>query len=147
MLSHVRLSSVCLGVSVYSDDVKFRHRLSSAVVFVNTSGSRCRAAAARIRQRSEEMLPFADWLIQRWRLSEKISNFVSFNIYCSAQLNENVITFCFTVYVTSLHVVNKQKVRLLPEVVKPSTAVYDTVFECDLSCQKSCTCVEAVLRR
>jgi len=52
------------GMSVYSADVKFWHRLSSAVAFDNTSGSRCRAAADRIRQRSEEMLPYADWLIQ-----------------------------------------------------------------------------------
>ena len=52
---------------------------------------------------------------------------MSFNIYCSAQLNENVTTFCFTVYVAFLHVVNEQKVCLLPEAVKPSTAVYDTV--------------------
>jgi len=72
---------------------------------------------------------------------------VSFNIYHSAQLNENVTTFCFTVYVASLHVINEQKVCLLPEVLKPSTAVYDTVVECDLSCQKSRICAEAVLRR
>jgi len=71
---------------------------------------------------------------------------VSFNSYRSAQLNENVTTFCSTVYVASLHVVNEQKVRLLPEVVKPSTAVYDTVVGCDLSRQKSRTCAEAVLR-
>jgi len=45
-----------------------------------------------------------------------------------------------------LHVVNEQKVRLLSEVVKPSTAVYDTVVECDLSRQKSRTCAEAVPR-
>ena len=72
---------------------------------------------------------------------------MSFNIYCSAQLNENITTFCFTVYVASLHVINEQKVRLLPKVVKPSTAVYDTVVECDLSRQKSRICAEAVLRR
>jgi len=30
----------------------------------------------------------------------------------------------------SLHVVNQQKVCLLPEVFKPSMAVYDTVVEC-----------------
>jgi len=71
---------------------------------------------------------------------------VSFNIYRSAQLNDNVTTFCSTVYVASLHVVNEQKVRLLPEVVKPSTAVYDTVVECNLSRQKSHTCADAVLR-
>jgi len=41
------------------------------------------------------------------------------------------------VYVASLHAVNEQKVRLLPEVVKPSTAVY---VECDLSCQESYMC-------
>ena len=72
---------------------------------------------------------------------------MSFNIYRSAQLNENVTTFCFTVYVASLHVVNEQKVHLLSEVVKPSTAVYDTVVECDLTRQKSRTCAEAVPRR
>ena len=46
---------------------QFTHPMSNfgtAVAFDNTSGSRCRAAAARIRQRSEETLPFADWLIQ-----------------------------------------------------------------------------------
>jgi len=62
---------VLLGVSVYSADVKFWHRLSSAVAFDSTSGSRCRAAAARIRQRSEEMLPSADWLIQDGGLVRK----------------------------------------------------------------------------
>ena len=73
---------------------------------------------------------------------------MSFNIYRSAQLNENVTTFCFTLYVAFLHAVNEQKVRcLLPEVVKPSTAVYDTVVECDLSRQKSRTCAQAVPRR
>jgi len=51
------------------------------------------------------------------------------------------------VYVASLHVVNEQKVRLLPKVVKPSTVVYDTAVECDLSRQKSRTCAEAVPRR
>ena len=66
---------------------------------------------------------------------------MSFNIYRSAQLNENVTTFCFTVYV-----VNEQKVRLFPKVVKPFTAVYDTVVECNLSRQKSHTCADAVLR-
>jgi len=54
---------------------------------------------------------------------------VPFNIYCIAQINENVTSFCFTVYVASLHVVNQQKVHLLPEVLKPSMAVYDTVVE------------------
>ena len=49
-------------------------------------------------------------------------------------------------YVASLHVVNQQKVCLLPEVVKPSMAVYDTVAECDLSRQNSRTCAEAVPR-
>jgi len=72
---------------------------------------------------------------------------VPFNIYCIAQLSEKVTKFYFTVYVASLHVVNQQKVRLLPEVVKPSTAVDDTVVECDLSRQKSRTCAEAVPRR
>ena len=57
---------------------------------------------------------------------------MQFNIFCITQLNENVSVFCFTVYVASLHVVNQQKVRLLPEVVKPSMAVYDTVVKCDL---------------
>jgi len=52
----------------------------------------------------------------RWGLYEKICNFVPFNIFCIAQLNENVTIFCFTMYVASLHVVNQQKVRLLPEV-------------------------------
>jgi len=80
-------------VSVYSADAEFWHRLSAVVVFDNTSGSRCRAAAARIRQRSEETLPFADWLIQDGGLVRK------FNIYRSTQLNENVTTFCFTAYV------------------------------------------------
>ena len=70
-----------------------------------------------------------------------------FNIYCIAELNENVTKFCFTVYVASLHVVNEQKVCLLSEVVKPSMAVYDTVVECDLSRQKSRTCAEAVPRQ
>jgi len=52
------------SVSVYSADVKFWHRLSTAVAFDNTNGSRCRAAADRIRQWPEETLLFADWLIQ-----------------------------------------------------------------------------------
>ena len=39
-------------------------------------------------------------------------------------------------YVALLHVVNEQKEHLLPEVVKPSAAVYDTVVECDLSRQR-----------
>jgi len=65
-----------VGVSVYSADAEFWHRLSSAVAFDNTSGSRCRAAAARIRQRSEETLPFADWLIQDGGLVRK------FVIFC-----------------------------------------------------------------
>ena len=40
------------------------------------------------------------WLVNsRWRLSEKICNFLAFNIYRSTQLNENVTTFCFTAYV------------------------------------------------
>jgi len=88
------------------------------------------------------------WLVNsRWRLSEKICNFLSFNIYRSTQLNENVTTFCFTAYCCLSRVVNEQKVRLLSEVVKPSTAVYDTVAECDLCRQKSHTCAEAVPRR
>ena len=70
-----------------------------------------------------------------------------FNIDCIAQLNENVTDFYFTVYVASLHVVNQQKVYLLPEVVKPFMVVYDTVVECDLSRQKSRACAEAVPRR
>jgi len=38
------------------------------------------------------------WLVNsRWRLCEKICNSVPFNIYCIAQLNENITTFCFTV--------------------------------------------------
>ena len=61
-----------MGVSVYSADVKFWHQLSSAVAFDNTSGSRCRAAADRIRQRPEETLPFADCLIQDGGLVKKI---------------------------------------------------------------------------
>ena len=69
-----------------------------------------------------------------------------FNIYCIAQLNENVTKFCFTVYVASLHVVYEQKVHLLPKVAKPSMAEDDTVVECDLSHQKSRTCAEAVPR-
>jgi len=40
------------GVSVYSADVEFWHRLSTGVASDNTCGSRCRAAADRIRQRS-----------------------------------------------------------------------------------------------
>jgi len=60
-----------MGVSVYSGDVKIWHRLSSAVAFDSTSGSRCRVAAARIWQRSEETLLFADWLIQDGRLVRK----------------------------------------------------------------------------
>jgi len=73
--------------------------------------------------------------------------FLSFNIYRSTQLNENVTTFCFTAYCCLSRVVNEQKVRLLSEVVKPSTAVYDTVVECDLSRRKSRTCAEAVPQR
>jgi len=42
------------SVSIYSADVEFWHRLSTAVAFDNTSSSRCRAAAASIRQRSED---------------------------------------------------------------------------------------------
>jgi len=87
------------------------------------------------------------WLVNsRWWLYEKICNFVPFNIYCITQWNANITKFCFTVYVASLHVVNQQKVCLLPEVVKPSMAVYDTVAECDLSRQNSRTCAEAVPR-
>jgi len=63
-------------VSLYSADAEFWHRLSSAVVFDNTTGSRCRAADARIRQRSEETLPFADWLIQDGGLVTKFVFFV-----------------------------------------------------------------------
>ena len=69
-----------------------------------------------------------------------------FNIYCIAQLNENVTNFYLTMYVASLYFVNQQKMCLLPEVVKPSMAVCDTVVECDLSHEKSRTCAEAVLR-
>jgi len=119
-------------VSVYSVDVKFWHRLSSAVAFDNTSGSQCRVAAARIRQRPEETLPYADWLIQNGGFMRKFVILCRLIFFCTAQLNENVTICCFTVYVASLHVVNQQKVRLLPEVVKPSMAVYDTVVECDL---------------
>jgi len=99
-----------------------------------------------IRQRPEKTLPYADWLIQDGSFIRKLCNFVRFNNFCIAQLNENVTIFCFTVYFASLHVVNQQKVRLLPEVVKPSMVVYDTVVECDLSRQKSRTCAEAVPR-
>ena len=56
------------------------------------------------------------------------------NIYCIAQLDENITNFRITVYVASSHVVNQQK-------------VYDTVVERDLSRQKSHTCAEAVSRR
>ena len=65
-----------MGVSVYSADAEFWPQLSSAVVFDNTSGSQCRGAAARIRQRSEETLPFADWLIQDGGLVRKFVIFV-----------------------------------------------------------------------
>jgi len=44
-----------------------------------------------------------------------------------------------------LHVVNEQKVRLLPEVGKPSTVVYDTVVKCDLSRQKSRACAKVYI--
>ena len=50
------------------------------------------------------------WLVNsRWRFCEKICNFVPYNIYCIAQLNENVTNFYLTMYVASLHVVNQQK--------------------------------------
>jgi len=54
-----------MGVSLYSADVKFWHRLRQRLHLTTpvTSGSRCRAAADRIRQRAEETLPFAEWLI------------------------------------------------------------------------------------
>jgi len=53
---------VTWGMSVYSADVEFWHQLSTGVAPDKTFGSRCRAAADRIRQWSEETLPFADWL-------------------------------------------------------------------------------------
>jgi len=59
-----RNNTKTVGMSVYSADVKFWHRLSTAVAFDNTSGSRCHAAADTLRQWPEEMLPFADRLIQ-----------------------------------------------------------------------------------
>jgi len=37
--------------------------------------------------------------------------------------------------------------RFLPDLVKPSMAVYGTVVECDLSFQKSRMCAEAVPQR
>ena len=40
----------------------------------------------------------ADWLIQDGGLVRKFVIFLSFNIYRSTQLNENVTTFCFTAY-------------------------------------------------
>jgi len=45
--------TTCLGCSVYSADVTFWHRLSTAVAFDNTSGSRCCRATDRIRQQPE----------------------------------------------------------------------------------------------
>jgi len=53
-----------MGVTGSSANVKFWHRLSTAVVFDNTSGSRCRTATDRIWQQPKKMLPFVDWLIQ-----------------------------------------------------------------------------------
>jgi len=72
---------------------------------------------------------------------------VPFNIYCITELNENVTNFYLTMYVASLYFVNQQKMCLLPEVVKPSMAVCDTVIECDLSLEKSRTYAEAVPRQ